>query len=259
MKYKKREEISHFLELLLEMTKKELLARYKYTILGFFWLVANPLLQMLVIGFVFQFFIKEPIPNYYFHLFIGLLVWNFFSLSLSKATPSIVFERSLIKKAAFPREVIPLSIILSNFIHLLIAFGLYLIPLLFIHTMTFMGIVLSFVALLLLFIFTTGFSLLSTALNVRYRDVNFFVQALLIIWFYATPIVYSLSLIPRNLLWLWRFNPLTSIIQLFQYGLLAEAAPGPGMMIANLIVIVAVTACGIAVFRRESKYFDDWV
>jgi lipopolysaccharide transport system permease protein len=259
MNSKKREETRHFLELLIEMTKKELLARYKYTIFGFFWLVANPLLQMLVIGFVFQFFIKEPIKNYYFHLFIGLLIWNFFSLSLSKATPCVVYERSLIKKAAFPREVIPLSIILSNFIHLLIAFGLYLIPVLFIHTMTYIGIVLSILALLLLFIFTTGFSLLSASLNVRFRDINFFVQALLIIWFYATPIVYSLSLIPRHLLWLWRFNPLTSIIQLFQYGLLQEAAPGPGMIIANLIVIVVITLCGIVVFRRESKYFDDWV
>lgn len=255
----KKNEARHFVELLLEMTKKELLARYKYTIFGFFWLVVNPLLQMLVIGFVFQFFIREPIRNYYFHLFIGLLVWNFFSLSLSKATPSIVFERSLIKKASFPREVIPLSIVLSNFIHLLIAFILFIIPLVFIHTMTFGGLLLSVLALVLLFLFTAGFCLCSASLNVRFRDINFFVQALLIIWFYATPIVYSLSLIPRHLLWLWRFNPLTSIIQLFQFGLLAEAAPGPAMITANLIVIAVVTISGILLFRRESKYFDDWI
>ena len=116
-----RENVHRFTELLVAMTEKELRARYKHTVFGFFWLVANPVLQMLVIGFVFTFFMKEPIKNYYFYLFTGLLVWNFFSLSLTKTTPSIVFERALTKKAVFPRAVIPLSIILSNLVHLILA------------------------------------------------------------------------------------------------------------------------------------------
>src|SRR5690242_15638685 len=97
---------SHFFELLWGMTEKELRARYKYTIFGFIWLVANPVLQMLIIGFVFTFFMKEPVEHYYYHLFIGLLTWSFFSSSLTKATPAIVFERALIKKSSFPRAVI---------------------------------------------------------------------------------------------------------------------------------------------------------
>src|SRR5437870_5185655 len=115
----------HFLELLLEMTKKELVARYKHTVFGFLWIILNPLLQMIVIGFVFTFITKETIHNYFYSLFLGLLVWNFFSLSLTKSIPSIVYERSLIKKAAFPKEVIPLSIILSNFFHFILGFGLF--------------------------------------------------------------------------------------------------------------------------------------
>ena len=78
------------MELLIGMTEKELRARYKHTVFGFIWIVANPLLQMLVIGFIFPFFIRERIDNYNYYLFTGLLVWNFFSLSLTKATPSIV-------------------------------------------------------------------------------------------------------------------------------------------------------------------------
>src|SRR3990167_5732195 len=101
----------HFFDLLIGMTEKELRARYKNTLFGFLWMFINPLLQMLVIGFIFRLFIKEPIENYFLYLLVGLLVWNFFSLSLTKTTPSIVNERSLIKKAKFPREVIPLSII----------------------------------------------------------------------------------------------------------------------------------------------------
>lgn len=241
------------------MTEKELRARYKHTVFGFFWLVANPLLQMFVIGFVFTFLLKQPVKNYYFFLFNGLLVWNFFSLSLSKTTPSIVFERSLIKKARFPHTVIPLSIILSNFIHFSLAFLLYLVPVLFLGTLSWISALLVLLSFLLLLAFTVGLSLLTAALNVRFRDVNFFVSALLIVWFYATPIMYSLTMIPRHILWLWRFNPLTSILQLLQQALLGLPGPGPGMLLSNIGVIVVITILGITVFERESKYFDDWL
>ena len=241
------------------MTEKELRARYKYTVFGFLWLVANPILQMLVIGFIFMFFMKEPVEHYYYFLFIGLLVWNFFSLSLTKATPSIVFERSLIKKAYFPRAVIPLSIILSNFIHFVLAFLIFVIPVLFLGTLSVASIPYLLIAYCLLLMFTVGISLLTCALNVRFRDVNFFVQAILLLWFYATPIVYSLSQMPRDLLWIWRFNPMTSILQLFQHALLGAPAPGLAMLASNIAVMVTTTALGILVFRDESKTFDDWV
>jgi lipopolysaccharide transport system permease protein len=259
MKNNKREEISHYFELLLEMTRKELIARYKYTILGFFWLIANPLLQMLVIGTIFTFFLKEPIENYFFYLFIGLLVWNFFSLSLTKATSSIVNERSLIKKAKFPRSVIPLSIIVSNAVYFLISLTFLIFPLLFLHTLTFLSFPYVLIACIQIFVFTMGLSLLTSALNVRYRDVNFVIQALLIVWFYATPIIYSFNLIPQKLIWIWRLNPLTSTIQFFQHALLNYSPPGPAMIVSNIVVILLVTILGIRTFRAESKNFDDWV
>ena len=251
--------IKHFIDLLLGVTEKELRARYKYTIFGFFWLVANPLLQMMVIGFIFTFLMKEPIRHYYYYLFIGLLTWNFFSLSLTKSTPSIVFERGLIKKAKFPREIIPLSIILSNLVHFLIALLLYFVPILFLETLKPHSIPLIIAAIVLLTAFTAGLSLLTSALNAKYRDINFFVQALLVIWFYVTPIAYTLDFIPPKFYWIWRLNPLTCVVQLFQYGFLDAAAPGPLMVAANGCIIFAVLCVGIIVFRKESKNFDDWI
>lgn len=107
--------------------------------------------------------------------------------------------------------------------------------------------------------FTCGLGLLTSGLNVRYRDVNFFVQAILIIWFYATPIIYSLDQIPPQLRWLWRLNPLTSIIQLIQHALVGSTLPGVAMIISNTSVIIIIAALGILVFRDGSKYFDDWL
>lgn len=249
----------HFWELLWGMTEKELRARYKHTVFGFLWLVSNPLLQMLIIGFVFPLFVKEPVKHYYYYLFTGLLAWNFFSLSLNKTVPSVVNERSLIKKAVFPRAVIPMSIILSNLVNYVAAFVLFLIPIIFLGTLTVSSLLYFLVGLILLIIFTVGLSLLTSALNVRFRDVNFFVQAILTLWFYATPIVYSFSQIPHQLLWLWRFNPLTSCVQLMQHALVGSALPGPLMMASNTMVIIIVMIAGMVVFNRESKNFDDWL
>lgn len=253
------ENARHFFELLWGMTEKELRARYKYTVFGFLWIVLNPVLQMLVIGFIFTFFMKEPIEHYYFFLFTGLLIWNFFSLSLTKATPSIVYERSLIKKAKFPHATIPLSIVLSNLVHFVLAFALFLIPVFFLGTIAFARLPYILFGSILLLTFTVGLSLLTSALNVRFRDINFFVQAILIVWFYATPIIYSLSVMPRDLLWLWRFNPLTSTLQLFQHALLDAPLPGPAMLTANTLVTAIVMYLGISIFQRESKNFDDWI
>lgn len=249
----------HFFELLWVLTEKELRTRYKYTILGFFWIIFNPILQMLVMGFIFTFFMKEPIEHYYYYLFIGLLIWNFFSLSLTKATPSIIFERRLIKKARFPIAVIPLSIILSNFIHFILGILLYTIVIMFLGTLTLEKIPFLLLALSLLLIFSAGITLLTCALNVRYRDVNFIVQAALIIWFYATPIVYTLTVAPKELIWLWRLNPMTAITQLFQYVYIGTPMPGIAMLTSNIILIFIISFTGIKVFRYESKNFDDWV
>ena len=248
-----------FIELLVGMTEKELRARYKNTVFGFLWMLINPVLQMLVIGFVFRFFMKEPIENYYYYLFIGLLVWHFFSLSLTKSTQSIVWERNLIKKARFPRSVIPLSIVFSNLVHMIVAMTILIIPITFLGTMSFAGLAYVFVAFILLLVFTVGISLLTSALNVRFRDVNFFVQAVLLVWFYVTPIIYTLTMIPYKFYWLWRFNPMTSILQLMQHGFLGKPLPGIAMFSINLVLILLIFVLGIIVFKNESKNFDDWI
>src|SRR6185369_14544016 len=111
--------------------------------------------------------------------------------------------------------------------HFVIAFGLLLIPVSFLGKFSASTIPFLLGANAMLLLFTIGVNLLTSALDVRFRDINFFVQAVLILWFYATPVIYSFTQIPRDILWLWRFNPLTSILQLYQHALLAAPEPGP--------------------------------
>ncbi len=249
----------HFVELLVVTTKKELQTRYRYTVFGFFWIVLIPVLQMAVIGFIFTAFAKEPIPDYYAFLYTGLLIWNFFSLSLSKATPSIVYERDMVTRAKFPRSIIPLSIIASNLVHFLLGLFLVMVILAPSGRLTVAGGIGLIMATIWLVILTVGVSLFSTALNVRYRDINFFIQAGLILWFYATPVVYPLSFINSSLQWAWRLNPMTAVVQLYHWSLLGFAFPGTDILLTNALITLLLFIIGTAVFGNDSKNFADWV
>lgn len=262
--------IAHWLDFLIAMTTKEVKARYKHAVLGFLWVILNPVLQMLVIGFIFQFFIPTNIDNYFLFLFSGLLPWNFFSLSILKATPSIVYERSLIQKANFPREAIPLSIVLSNLFHFIISLLLLLLIINFnmlffsdnsisititknIHFLVLIP------AIILLTLFTGGLGLLTSALNVKYRDIYFVLQAVVPMWFYATPIIFKLDMLPDIVAKIFYLNPLTAIIETFQWVLLSTKPYSLTLFFISFAVAFLISLIGIYVFGKQSKFFDDWI
>ena len=251
----------HFFELLLALTQKEIKARYKNAILGFLWIFINPLVQMLVMGFVFSLIFRFGIKNYYLFLFTGLLPWNFFSLALTKATSRIVWDRNLIKKSNFPREVIPLSMVLSHFFHFCISWLMLIAFLLFTRQWEFFNlssICNQLSAILLLLTFTCGLSLLTSSLDVFYRDINFIVQAIILVWFYVTPIIYPLQSIPSAYLPIFYLNPLSGIFTMLQQPFLDQPFPLP-VLIAQISLIGIITVLGIYVFKKQSRYFTDWL
>ena len=249
--------LKNYFDFLWAMTEKEIKARYKRAVFGFLWVLLNPVLQMLIIGIIFSFFIK--IPNYFLFLFTGLLPWTFFSLSLSKATTSIVFERFLLQKAKFPINAIPVSIILSNFVHLIISLILLIFYLIATNALLFPQILLIVPVLTWLLFFSVGLSLLTSTLQVRFRDVNFFIQTLLILWFYATPILYDLRLIPAKFHSLFVLNPLTSIFELFHFSLVDRGLVNSQLILINLLSSVAIFILGVYVYKKQYKYFVDWL
>lgn len=251
---------NRFIELLHAMTLKELRARYKRTVFGFIWIIVNPLLQMIVIGYIFTFIIKQEIPYYFQHLFVSLLAWGFFSQSLSKATPSVFYQRTLIKKAKFPISTIPISIILSHFIHFLIALIVLAVPMAIIFNITSLYLLLvCIIASLWLLLFTIGLSLITCSLNVQYRDINFLIQAGLMLWFYATPVIYPLSFIPHQYHVFFQINPVAGIMQLFQYSLSAGEVPIANQLYIPALLTVCLLFIGARMFQQKSKEFDDWL
>src|SRR4030043_1972727 len=148
-----------YFDLLFAMTEKEIKARYKNAFFGFLWMFLNPLFQMLIIGFVFQYVTKVSIPNYFVFLFAGLLPWNFFSYTITKNTPLMVYERALLQKAKFPRETLILAMVLANAFHLIISIGLMIPILLIIGRFQLINFLLLPIAMVWIILVTTGFSL----------------------------------------------------------------------------------------------------
>jgi len=249
--------MKNYTDFLWEMTEKEIKARYKRAIFGFLWVILNPVLQMIIIGVIFSYFIK--IPNYFLFLFTGLLPWQFFSLSLTKVTPSIVNERSILQKAKFPIEAIPISIILANLFNMIVSLTLFIIILIFMQKIIFPQVLLIIPALIWLLAFTIGFSLLTASLNVKYRDINFFVQTILILWFYITPVLYDLTVIPGALYPILALNPLTTLFEIMRISLLNQGSVVYQIAIYNLVISGLVIFAGFYIYRKTNQYFTDWL
>ncbi len=211
-------------ELLFNLTRKEVKVKYKNSVLGFFWSLIYPLIMLMVfyVAFGVIFKVRGEGMNYYaFFLMCGILPWNFFSQSLTMAASSIVRDGALVKKIYFPREVLPLSQIGSN------SFNFVLQVLVLVAFMIFFRIPLSYwifafpLVLFLEVVFIAGLSLFLSALNVYFRDVQYFTELLLIAWFWMTPIVYPFTFITQRLpIWgqkLYLMNPMAHIILLYQY------------------------------------------
>lgn len=252
---------SYFFELLLALTQKEIKARYKHAVLGFLWIFINPLVQMVVMGFVFSLIFKFGIKNYYLFLFTGLLPWNFFSLALNKATPRIVWDRALIQKSKFPREVIPLSMVLSHFFHFAASWLMLIVFLLIIRQWQFFtlsAISNQVIAIILLLVFASGFSLFTSALTVFYRDIAFVVQMGIMLWFYATPIIYPFSVIPQHFRTIFYLNPLLTVFALLQKPLIDVSLPS-NIIIGHVLIIFLILITGLNFFKKKSPYFSDWL
>lgn len=254
---------------LLVMTKKEIKSKYKNTTLGFLWIFVNPLLQMLVIGFIFKFFIPIDVDNYFLFLFTGILPWNFFSYSITQATSSIVNERDLVKKSNLNREIIVLSIVLSNMFHFLASLFLLVVFLiiseLFSETSAFglIQYVFSFIGaipyLVWILLLTASLALLFSAMNVKFRDLNFIVRSLVPLWFYITPITYSLNLLPNNLRMFLYLNPITPIIEGFHSILAGAPVASKELVVIHVLIMLLLLLISILYFNKESKDFADWV
>jgi ABC-2 type transport system permease protein len=212
-------EIWRYRELLVGLVRKELKVKYKNSALGFVWSMLNPALTLVVFYLVFQIVLPNGIPFFAIYLLSGVLVWNLLTASLPAATASVVANASLVKKVAFPREILPLASIGAGLVHFFLqAMVLIAALLVFRYDVGFAYVPLLPVALVVLLLFLSSLGILLAAINVYMRDTQHFVELALLAWFWGTPIVYQYRLISDRLDhdWLIFLNPITAVTVTFQ-------------------------------------------
>lgn len=201
--------------LLKQLVRRDILTRYKRSVLGVAWTMLNPLGTMLILSFVFSNLFKAE-QFYPVYVLTGLLTWNFFAQGTNAAMSGLLWGGSLMKQIYVPRTIFGLSAIGTALVNLLLS----LVPLLFVILISGAPLYWTWiflpVAILLLFSFTLGFGLIISTLAIYYPDVAEMYQVVLSAWFYLTPIVYPESIIPEHLRWFFQINPLYHMVKLFR-------------------------------------------
>lgn len=255
------QELWNYKELVYFLTWREVKVRYKQTAIGAAWAILQPLLSMLVFTIFFGRLAKIPSDGVPYALFClaGLAPWTFFSNGLSQSTLSLVSNSHLLKKVYFPRLIIPISTILSGLLDLSLTIFFLLLLTLY-YRIPFTPKILSLPLFILLTLITAlGVGLWLSALNVKYRDVRYVVPFLTQFWMFATPIVYSSTLLQEPWRTLYGLNPMVGVVEGFRWCLLNTGTrPGPMVAISSAVSLVAL-ASGLLYFRRAEKTFADIV
>lgn len=266
----KLRELWQYRELVRNLVIRDLKVRYKNSILGVAWSWINPLLMMVVYTVVFNIMAgRSDLPNYPVFVLCALLPWNFFSASVSQATNSIVGAGHLIKKVYFPREVLPLSVVLGNLVNFLIALPVFFLMALVVGNPITWWVLMLPLTILVQSFFTLGVGLITSTLNVFYRDTRHILDVLLLAWFFLTPIFYPITTIPeqRTMLgvtldlrvWLRRLNPMASIVASYHDLLYWGAPTGIDFLLRTALTSLLVLAVGYLIFLRYSPRFGEEV
>lgn len=247
-------------ELLYFLTWREIKVRYKQTALGFAWAIIQPLFMMIVFTLFFGKLAKIPSEGIPYPIFnyAALLPWMLFAEGITRSTNSMVQDANLIKKVYFPRLVMPVSGILSPLVDFVIAFTI-LIGMMFYFGFTPTIRILLVPAFLILALMTAlGVGLWLSAINVQYRDVRYTVPFLIQLWLFASPVVYSSTLLPEKYRIIYGLNPMAGVIEGFRWALLGTTPPG-SLLAVSVIIVVVILVSGAFYFRRMEKTFADMV
>ena len=265
-------EIVRSRELLTNLVSRDLKVRHRGTVLGMLWSLTTPLLIVALYSFVFTFIFRGPpvreltrpdgsVVPFAIYFFAGLTLWNFFSSSVGASTTSVIGSGYLLNKVYFPRAILPISTVLSG----LVTFA-FEAAILLVATLILVGVPslhLLWVPLIVLVVaaFAVGLALLLSAVTVFFRDTAHFVSVFMQLWFWGTPIIYSLDFVENRpgVVLLLKLNPLTGAVVSFRNVVVLNRPPMYAVLAYDAAVAVVVLAVGAWVFHRWQRVFSEIV
>ncbi|MEW5977992.1 MAG: ABC transporter permease [Acidobacteriota bacterium] len=251
-------EIVEHRELLLQMTLRDLLLRYKQTVMGFGWAIFMPVLNMLIFSFLFTRVVPldtgVPYPLF---AYCGLLPWNFLASSLKFSAVSLNANISLVTKIYFPREIIPISLVFVCLVDFAVASSVLVALMFYYKASVSWSLLFLPVVLLVQIALTTGLSLLIAMGNLFYRDIKYLFEVVLAVGMFVTPVVYPLDRIHGKLKTLMVLNPMAPIIEAYRSVLLRGTLPDPGPFLLSVFVSILILVGGWVIFHRAEFKFAE--
>ncbi len=236
--------IRNYKELIYFLVHKELRVKYRNSFFGFFWTLLEPLGMMAIYTVVFSIIIRFKVDNYPLFILSGLIPWMFLSNSIQKGAKSLTVNASLIKKIYFPRQIFPLSTVLTNFIHFLPALALVLILALITEggEIPFLRLLALPLIILLQALLVLSITIVLSVMNVYYKDVEIILTVVLRGWMYLSPIIYPLSFVPEQFIDWYLLNPMAVILSLYRWVFFSDiTVPGDFIIYVVTLCVVALT------------------
>jgi lipopolysaccharide transport system permease protein len=248
-------------ELFFFLAWRDVLVRYKQTVIGIAWAVLRPLLTTIVFTMVFSRIAKLPAPGavpYALLVMSAMLPWQFFSTAMSEASNSLISNSNLISKVYFPRLIVPTSAVVTSFVDLLITLALMGLMMLWFRFASDWRVCFLPAFMLLAFGASFGTGLWLCALNVEYRDFRYIVPFIVQFGLYVSPVGFSSSIVPEKWRALYSLNPMVGVIDGFRWSILRGETPlESASMLSSVVVTSFVCLSGIWYFRRMEKTFAD--
>ncbi|PZR72022.1 MAG: phosphate ABC transporter permease [Chthoniobacterales bacterium] len=253
-------DLYRYRELFYFLAWRDVIVRYKQTVIGVLWAVLRPLLTMIVFVFIFGKIAKLPTDGvpYPVMVFAAMLPWQLFATSLSEGSNSLISNANLISKVYFPRLIVPASAVIVSFVDFAISLGLLALLMTWYHVWpTFHLLALPLFTLLAL-IASTGAGLWLAALNVQYRDFRYVVPFIVQFGLYLSPVGFSTSIVPERWRLFYSLNPMVGVIDGFRWAVSGghSLIYWPGVWL-SIIVVSVLLAAGIWYFRRMERTFAD--
>jgi lipopolysaccharide transport system permease protein len=254
-------ELWQYRELMYFFTWRDLKVRYKQTAIGVAWALFQPFITMVVFSVFFGALIKVPTDGipYPIFVYVGLLIWQFFSSALSETSGCLVANQAIITKVYFPRLILPISSVLTRLVDFFIASTILIGMMIYYHyTPNLVGLLILPLLLLISFFASVGGGLFLAAVNVKYRDVRYILPFFIQIMMFLTPVIYPAS-IAGKYSWILAINPMMGVIKAAQAAILGNAPINWVLLAASFVSTSILFVIGIIFFKKMERYFADIV
>ncbi len=249
--------------LIWNFVKRDISSKYAGSLLGIYWSVINPIITLVVYFVVFGYFLKARLPgddniwDFALYFSAAFLPWAAFNESVMRASSSIVSNKNYIKKVPFPSEIFPIYTILSESVNLLIGLSIFMILYIALKGMPSIYIVFLPIGIVLQMMFTLSLSLIFSSATVFFRDTPQILGSLFMIWFWGTPIVYVINVIPESVRWIVSLNPAYYMLEVYRDILFYRRFPAPDNLLPFLLFSVIFLYLSIVIFQKTKRGFSE--